>query len=757
VTPLPRFEAPGLDRWIEGVSGRWAADWAEAAGAQVAPLAVLSAEELQRTAAGGTAAFAASWRSGSEEPLEAFAGELVRTGLARHLRVADLAQALDLGRSTLQARIPFSRLSCKAAARELVERTFSRALHHLIESFQRETEARADEARAELVVSREGADRARREWDLLDQILSGMDVGIVLLDRKLDVVWMNRTMPSDLLETSPAEAVGRRCFDVLRANSEECRACAARAVFQGKPAVQHLKQVQTPHGPRDYLKITRPLTLAQEAGPHVVQIFFDITAQQEVQRSLARTQELVRNILDSSVNAIVSTDRRGHITLFNRTAEKMFALAEREVLGTPVALRYVGGRVEAARVMRLLREQGALKDCETAFYDRHGQKVSIRLTASLLRDEEGEVIGTMGFAQDISVEEALRKEVASRDRYLLSILHGSTDGLVTADGQGRVASWNRGASLLFGVGPEEALGRPVDAFLPPGKVRLLPAAADAPPGTERFEFRVEGRAGGHDLLVTRTEIGGDGERGVSFVLKDVTELKRLQQELAEAEHLAELGRLAASIAHEIKNPIAGLRGAMEVMGGVHVEKDPRFAVFREALSQIRRLDFLVKDLLSYARPVTLKTEPVPVTLLVEAAVGLSMDALTAAGVELRNTVPEDLPAVRVDPIQIQQVLVNLIVNAAQATEAGGSVTVSARREPSAMVALAVSDTGCGIAPEVLTNIFKPFFTTKHVGTGLGLSIVQRLLRAHGGWCEVQSEQGKGTTFTVHLPAEGRKN
>ncbi len=752
-TALPEIKDPAFGRWLDQVAAPWAREWADAVARALPGLAVANPEALRHAAAEGVEALTDACRTGSEALLRERAGDLARLALARGWRVAELARALDLGRSALLARVPFSKLGCKAAAKAALERSFGQALYFLLEAYQAETERHAADARRSLEVSEAGAARFREEWDLLDQILSGMDVGIVLLDRDLNVIWMNRTMPRALLTEEPARAVGRRCFDVLRADSEECRACAAQAVFQGRPSVQHLKHTDGPGAARDYLKITRPIGLSAPGEPHVMQIYLDITSQQEVQRSLARTQELVRNILDSSVNGIIATDVRGRVTLFNKTAARLFAYAESEVVGLAVADRYVGGRDEAARVLRMLREHGSVRDHETAFFDKNGRAVHVRLTASLLKDERGHVLGTLGFVQDLSVEEALRQEMAARDRYLLSLLHGSVDGLITVDASGKVASWNRGAALIFGVPPDRALGRPIDQFLPPEDVRRLPAAPDAPARIERFEFRKAADGAEMDLLVTRTEIGGGPERGISYVLKDVTELKRLQRELSEAEHLAELGRLAASVAHEIKNPIAGLRGAMEVMGGVHVESDPRFAVFREALSQIRRLDALVKDRLAYAKPVTIRTEPVPVHLLVEAALGLVKEPLAASGVVLENKVPEDLPPVMADPLQVQQVLVNLIMNAIQATPAGGTVTVEARAAGSG-ADIAVRDTGCGIPPEVLASIYKPFFTTKHVGTGLGLSIVQRLLRAHGGSCSVQSEQGRGTTFTVHLPGEG---
>jgi signal transduction histidine kinase len=223
------------------------------------------------------------------------------------------------------------------------------------------------------------------------------------------------------------------------------------------------------------------------------------------------------------------------------------------------------------------------------------------------------------------------------------------------------------------------------------------------------------------------------------------------KEAAQSEHLAGLGRLSASVAHEIKNPIAGLRGAMEIISQVHRPDDPRFLIFQEALAQIRRLDSLVKDLLAYAKPVNLNLEPVPVEFLVEAALPMVRDQISEAGVDLRTEIPPWLPRVLADPQHIPQVFSNLLQNGAQAMAPGGVLTVSAE-VLDGEVAVRVRDTGCGISQENLAKIFQPFFTTKHIGTGLGLSIVQRILSAHGGRCEASVNPEGGAVFSVFLRA-----
>ena len=468
---------------------------------------------------------------------------------------------------------------------------------------------------------------------------------------------------------------------------------------------------------------------------------------------MARTQELVRNILNSSVDGIISTDTQGCITLFNRAAERIFGYTEPEVLGRRVREFYEGGAEEAARVMIKLYADEVLSDHRATIIAKSGELVPLRVSASLLRDEERTILGTMASFQDLRVEEALKQEMASRDQFFVSIMQASMDGLVTLDGSGRIVSWNRGASghLRSGAGacPRAAHGRfpaalahpraPLERRRPHGHA---PVRGEPGPGAAARVWTSSSRA--------PRSAGRAEARGSSLVLKDVTELKRLQRDLATAENLAELGRLAASVAHEIKNPIAGLRGAMEMMSGVHQPDDPRFAVFQEALAQMRRLDSLVKDLLSFAKPVAVRREATPLGLVLEACMPFVLPSAKEAGVRLDMVVREALPDVLADPQQLQQVFVNLLLNAVQATPNGGLVRLSNERR-NGYLAVSVTDTGCGIKPELMANIFKPFFTTKHIGTGLGLSIVKRIVNAHGGRIEIQSEAGEGSTFTVLLP------
>jgi signal transduction histidine kinase len=232
--------------------------------------------------------------------------------------------------------------------------------------------------------------------------------------------------------------------------------------------------------------------------------------------------------------------------------------------------------------------------------------------------------------------------------------------------------------------------------------------------------------------------------------QEIEHLHRTQ--MSRAEHLATLGELATGLAHEIRNPLAGIAGVIEIIGRDLPETSPARAVVKDVRQEIARINHIVTDLLQTARPHPPQVRKSDLNTTVEHAVMLGRQQAMAKAVEIVLREEPTLPEVEHDSEQIHQVLLNLLLNALQATDGRGTITVSLRRTTGFAV-VEVADTGRGIAPEHLPNIFRPFFTTKGDGTGLGLSLVRRIVEDHHGKVEVSSTVGKGTTFMVMLPLQ----
>jgi len=269
--------------------------------------------------------------------------------------------------------------------------------------------------------------------------------------------------------------------------------------------------------------------------------------------------------------------------------------------------------------------------------------------------------------------------------------------------------------------------------------------------------------GGGNLDVTvsfarRNDEIGDLGRNFNHMVQQLresrAEIERLHRtQMSRAEHFATLGELATGLAHEIRNPLAGIAGVIEIVGRDLPASSPARPVIKDVRQEIARINRIVTDLLQTARPHPPHVSKSDLNITVEHAVMLGRQQAISKSVEIILKKDTSLCEVEHDSDQIHQVLLNLLLNALQAIEAQGTVTVSLRRDGNFAV-IDVADTGRGIALEQLPNIFRPFFTTKGEGTGLGLSLARRIVEDHHGAISVNSVVGKGSTFSVKLPLRG---
>jgi two-component system, NtrC family, sensor histidine kinase PilS len=329
-------------------------------------------------------------------------------------------------------------------------------------------------------------------------------------------------------------------------------------------------------------------------------------------------------------------------------------------------------------------------------------------------------------------------------------IRSMTSGLVTLDLEGRVTSINEAGSEILGVTRARLIGEPLEVHLPQLALLLLEAG---PQGTVRraeiTALRDDGavRSLGISAAPLADHTGGVIGRVIHF--QDLTELRRMQLEVERAERLASIGRLAAGIAHEIRNPLASISGSIEMLKTTPGADADSRQLMDIAVREVDRLNRLITDLLDYARPH--KEERRRLDLGEHAG-----EIVRAFEQERREkiTVAVDLPAgviVEAAPGQLRQVLWNLIRNAADAMSTSGGEIAIRLGSDGPRAALAIRDQGPGIPRDRLDRLFEPFYSTKAGGTGLGLATVARIVADHGGTIDVSSEPGQGATFTVRLP------
>ncbi|MBI1749986.1 MAG: HAMP domain-containing protein [Acidobacteria bacterium] len=247
------------------------------------------------------------------------------------------------------------------------------------------------------------------------------------------------------------------------------------------------------------------------------------------------------------------------------------------------------------------------------------------------------------------------------------------------------------------------------------------------------------------------DLGRNFNRMVRQLRESREEIEHLHRtQMSRAEHFATLGELATGLAHEIRNPLAGIAGVIEIVGRDLPATSPAKTVVKEVRQEVSQINRILTDLLETARPRTPEMRLSDLNTTVEHAVMLARQQVISKPIKIEFTAGQNLPDVEHDSDQIHQVLLNLLLNAVQAIESSGLVRVAVFEQGDAAV-VTVSDTGRGIPAEHLPNIFRPFYTTKGNGTGLGLSLARRIVEEHHGQIEVASSSGKGATFSVVLP------
>ena len=347
------------------------------------------------------------------------------------------------------------------------------------------------------------------------------------------------------------------------------------------------------------------------------------------------------------------------------------------------------------------------------------------------------------------------RTLAQMRTYTENVVESIADGLISVDKDKKIVTLNRRAAEFLGDEETKLKGLKISNIFDPDIEELL---KDQKMIIRDMEVEIKPPSGGRiplSLSAAPLKDETGREMGLVLLLRDLREIRELQDKVRRSERLASLGRLAAGVAHEIRNPLSSIRGFaqyfMRRLKGQVEEQEYASIMVKE----VDRLNRVISELLDFARPKKPHREPQALEEIIDYSLKLLQSEFSQLKIKVEKSFEPDLPKVEVDRDQISQAFLNLFLNSLESIEGEGKIKVSLKRirQPPALE-VAIMDTGRGIAREDLGKVFEPFFSTKRKGSGLGLAIVHQIVEGHGGDIAVDSQEGRGTTFRITLPVSG---
>lgn len=483
--------------------------------------------------------------------------------------------------------------------------------------------------------------------------------------------------------------------------------------------------------------------------------------------------------LSSIGDAVITTDDRGAVTFMNLVAERLCGWSNEDAFGKPLEtiLRVVDGQTRRAVEIPLQQALAAGEHLnlpeDTVLIARNGTERFIEDSIAPIKDTGGEIIGTVLVFRDTTEQKAATRRLSDYEARFRLIFESVKDfSIFTLDLDGIITSWNTGAENVFGYSESEAIGQSFEMIFTPEdrergghRTELRSAAATGRASDERWHVRKDGgRFFASGILTALTDTAGR-HFGFTKVARDITIAKRAEERLkAQAEALKDNDRrkdeFLAMLAHELRNPLGVISSGVQLVQTIQ-KPELLFQLSETIQHQVGHLTRLIDDLLDVSRitqgKITLRKETVELAKIIGRSVELVRPVIEEKRHTLTVSLPDQTVCFMADPTRTEQILGNLLTNAAKYSEPGGSIHLSAVVEGDSLI-FRVRDTGIGIPEEMLTNVFGLFtqvdgsIDRSRGGLGIGLTLVRTLVEMHGGSVSAESEgEGRGSEFTVRLP------
>ena len=604
--------------------------------------------------------------------------------------------------------------------------------------------------------------QTRAEWEAAFNAITDR---VFVEDANYSVLRANTAVLHDYGLT-PGELFGRKCHQVFRGQDEPCSGCPVTQTLKtGKPA---FGEMENPRLKGSYHVRTYPIF--DRKGRISEVIVEDVTETKILEENLRASEERFRRIVEHANDGILAIGEEHRIILANKIASEITGYPPEDLFG--LDFNSLFDEENREYIHTLFERRNPNVDlrvcCELEILTAGGEKKETEVCFTAVKDRRGQ-IKTYAYLRDISVTKRIENELRKANDFLRNLIGNSVDGIVAADMKGKIIIFNKSAEKLIGYRSEEAIGKVhITQLYPPGVAKEIMRRLRSPEygGVGRLEpsqFPLVSKGG--ELIpinISAAILYEEGKEIASFgiftdlreKLKMGRELQETQLQLLQSEKMASLGKLAAGVAHEINNPLGGILIFSKMLLEDLSPDDPRKEDLERICDESTRCKEIVKGLLEFARQTSYKMEPTDLNRALVQGISLLENQALFHNIRIVKNLDPNLPPITANTGQLNQVFMNIILNAAEAMKGQGTFTVNTRLGPEKeTVIMEFTDTGCGIKEEHLTRIFDPFFTTKEVGkgTGLGLSMSYGIVEKHRGRIWVKSKEGEGATFTIELP------
>jgi PAS domain S-box-containing protein len=592
--------------------------------------------------------------------------------------------------------------------------------------------------------------------------------GIIVFDEDSRIEFANQKA-SEIMGLPKDQILGREFFSLIGKRDEEfLEEMVMRGEGLGEKVCMEMS-LRIPQWEAKETEVCIAPVRSEDGRIKMYAYIRDITERKKFERDLKESEEKFRNLFERVRHGLFISAREGRFLDCNQALLEMAGYEDKEeFLKINIAKDLYVNPEDRKNFQKFIEKQGFVKDLEVEFKKKSGEKITVLLTAHAKKDERGRIIGYEGINIDISERKKMERDLREANEFLMNLIESSVDGIIVTSMKGDILIFNKGAENILDYKAEEVVGKMhIQSIYPPGVAKEVMEKLRSPDygGVGKLtSFPILHRRKDGELIegdLSASLIYDDDGKEIASVgifkdlrerLKMERELRETQQALLQSEKLAAMGRLTSQIAHELNNPIYGIMNTLELLKTEIPPESKRRRILDLSLSETQRLSEMLRNMLSFSKPEEEKRKPVKMNELIEGILLVMDKQMRETNVKVETDFDDGIPEVMASTNQMRQVLLNMFRNAKEAMPAGGVLTVRTTRDDNNLL-IQIQDTGVGIPEGIRDRVFEAFFTTKQKvkGVGLGLSVCYGIIKDHGGKIKVESEEGKGATFTISLP------